>query len=343
MARPVTIEDVAAAAGVSVATVSRALRDMPNVADSTRRRVREAAEQLDYVVDPRASRLAVGRTATIAIAVPVLDAWYSAKVVAGIETLANEAGFDVSLYVVPTDEHRRRFLSGRGAWWGRCDAAVMIDIGMTDGEADRLLHAGARIVTVGTTTPCFSSVRIDDMNVGRLAVEHLLELGHRDIGVIGGYPHFDVGFKAPTGRRAGAVAALTEAGIDLPPSRIRSGGFMLQGGREAVIEMLADPEPPTAVFCMSDEMAFGAIDGARQLGWSCPEQLSVVGVDDHDVAEAFGLTTVRQRVDEIGAKAARLVMLALSEPDAGPAHEILDTALIVRRSTALPGAPAPAG
>lgn len=336
MTRPVTIEDVALAAGVSVATVSRALRDMPNVAESTRRRVRAAAEDLAYVVDPRASRLAVGRTATLAIAVPVLDAWYFAKVVAGIEALAHDAGFDVSLYVVPTDAQRERFLAGRGAWWGRCDAAVLVDIGMGPEEAERLLGEGATIVTVGTRTDCFSSVTIDEAGAAASAVQHLLELGHRDIGLIGGEPHYDAGFVAPTERRSGVRSALSAAGLELNPRWDRSGGFSVQGGREAMAAMLVEPESPSAVFAMSDEMAFGAIDALGQLGRDCPDDVSIVGFDDHDIAEPFGLTTIRQRVDVLGANAARLAFRALAEPDAGPAHEVLGTEVVVRRSTRAP-------
>ncbi len=336
MGRAITIEDVAAAAGVSVATVSRALRDMPNVAESTRRRVRDAADELAYVVDPRASRLAVGRTATIAIAVPVLDSWYHAKAVAGIEALVHEAGFDVSLYVVPTAAEREKFVAGRGAWWGRCDAAIMIDVGVTDVEADRLLLGGARLVTVGTTTSCFSSVTIDEAAAATCAVDHLLGLGHRSIGLISGERHLDVGFRAPTERRRGVEEALAGAGVPLLPDRQRSGGFSVQGGREAINGLLRSDDPPTAVFSMSDEMAFGAMDELRILGRTCPADLSIVGFDDHDVSEAFGLTTIRQRVDALGAAAARLAFRALSEPDAGPSHEELGTELVVRRSTSAP-------
>ncbi len=336
MGRAVTIEDVAAAAGVSVATVSRALRDMPNVAESTRRRVRDVADQLAYVVDPRASRLAVGRTATIAIAVPVLDSWYHAKAVAGIEALVHEAGFDVSLYVVPTAADREKFVAGRGAWWGRCDAAIMIDLGITDAEADRLLLSGARLVTVGTSTSCFSSVTIDEAAAATCAIEHLLALGHRAIGLISGERHLDVGFRAPTERRRGVEEALNAAGVPLRPDRQWSGGFSVQGGREAVGDLLNSDEPPTAVFSMSDEMAFGAIDELRVRGRSCPDDLSIVGFDDHDISEAFGLTTMRQRVDALGAAAARLAFRSLSEPDAGPSHEELGTELVVRRSTGAP-------
>ncbi len=333
--RRATIEDVATAAGVSVATVSRALRGLPNVAFSTRELVRSVADTLDYHADPAASRLATGRSRAIGIAVPLLNGWYFSQVVAGAEAVCTEAGYDLIVMGVTGDEARRHLLAGRNAVHRRVDAIVMVDIPLTPEEVDTLADRGFPVVTVGGTTSRFPSVGIDDVEVGRLATAHLLELGHRRIALLGGQPEDPLGFDVPDLRRHGYELAHAQAAVELDPTLQIGGNFSVQGGYEAMTALLGLGTPPTAVFAMSDEMAFGALWALRVLRRRAPDDVSVIGVDDHDVSAVMDLTTVRQRVADHGARAARLLIDGLAGgPLAAMRHQ--SPVELVRRGTTGP-------
>ena len=329
--RQATIEDVASAAGVSVATVSRALRDLPNVAPSTRDRVLEVARNLSYVANPTASRLAVGRTGTVAVLVPLFDSWYFAKIVAGIEAVLKDKDVDLLLYAVGNEPERQEFLAGRGAWWQRSDALVMVDVRLTEEEAARLAASGARIVTVGSRTTPFSSITLDEELGARKAVQHLLDGGHRRIGAITGDPH-SIKFRVPILRLQGFRDCLAEAGITNDPELEQPGGFSIKGGQEGMAALLDHPDPPTAVFAMSDEMAFGALGELHRRGLRAPDDVAIVGFDNNDYSHLLGLTTVSQPVDTIGATAGRQVLRLLETPDAPVEHTVAATDLLVRET-----------
>lgn len=327
-----TIEDVAAAAGVSVATVSRALRDLPNVAPSTREKVRAVATELAYVSNPSASRLAAGRTGTVAVVVPVFDAWYFSSVVAGIEAVVKAENIDLLLYAVGNEEDRVSFFAGRGAWWQRSDALVMIDVALGEESAHRLASSGARIVTVSGETDHFSSVALDERAASATATQHLIDRGHTRIGVLTG-ESLSAGFRVPVLRLEGFRGALRAAGLVVDPSLERSGNFSMEGGAEAMAALLNAAEPPTAVFAMSDEMAFGAISEMRARGLRSPEDVAIIGFDDHQMAEAMGLTTIRQPVDTIGALAGKAVLELIQNPTSAITHQVIETELIIRSTT----------
>lgn len=303
-----TIEDVALAAGVSVATVSRALRGLPNVAPSTRDRVSRIARELDYRPDPAASRLATGRSRVIGLVVPLLNSWYFAQVASGAEAVCTEQGYDVMVLGTPDTRSRRALFDQAGTLHRRVDGLILVDVPLTDDDADELVARGLAVVTIGHDTDRFPSLGIDDTTVAELAVDHLVGLGHRRIALLGGQPDDPLGFEVPHHRRDGYANALRRAGIDPDPALRVSGNFSVLGGRDATQVLLALPDPPTAIFAMSDEMAFGALLAARHAGFSVPRDLSVVGVDDHDVSVVVGLTTVRQQIADHGATAARLVI-----------------------------------
>jgi LacI family repressor for deo operon, udp, cdd, tsx, nupC, and nupG len=306
-----TIEDVAAAAGVSVATVSRALRGLPNVAFSTREHVRRIADDLAYRADPAASRLATGRSRSIAVAVPMLNGWYFSQVIAGAEAVFTETGYDMIVLGVTGAAARSALLDSTASIHRRVDGLIVVDIPLSQNDVETLHDRGQRVVTIGATTTRFPSVGIDDVAVGELATRHLVELGHRRIGLIAGQPEDPLGFHVPDLRRAGYELALAAAGIPIDPALQLGGNFSVVGGRDAMAALLELAHPPTAVFAMSDEMAFGAMLALRQAGRSTPDDVALVGVDDHDLAMVVGLTTVRQAVADHGSRAARLIVAQL--------------------------------
>ena len=334
-----TIEDVAAVAGVSVATVSRALRNLPNVATATRRRVIDAAAALHYRPDPHAAGLATGRTHAIGMAVPFIERWYFAQVVGGVESVLATAGMDVLLYAVDGEDARRRFLTEAMPFRKRVDGLVVVDLRLSDDEARQLAEVGVRLVTMGVQTPSYPSLTVDSAAAARTAVEHLVDLGHRRIGFIGGDPaaYNPPGTSVPELRRQAYREVLTRRGLPLDPRWDLDGRFTIAGGLEAMERLLTQDELPTALFAASDEMAMGVIVGARAAGLSIPPDISLVGFDDHDAAEALGLTTVRQRAFDMGATAAGILLDVLTDRVARSVEQ--PTELVVRSTTAPPSQP----
>jgi DNA-binding LacI/PurR family transcriptional regulator len=332
----VTIEQVARRANVSVATVSRALRGLPNVAPSTRSRVEQVARDLDYQVDTYASRLATGRSDTVGLAVPNINSWYFAQVAAGVEAVLADAGMDVLLHSVDDGEGRSRLLSGQSSVRRRLDGLILIDVLLTAAEIRTLAADPVHVVTVGQRTEDFPSVTVDNRQAALTVTRHLLGLGHRRVGLIGGSVRTSLPFDVPGHRRQGYVEALLEAGLDYHADLEADGGFSVKGGSEAMVHLMSESRPPTAVFALSDEMAMGAIKAATDLGLQVPGDVSIVGFDDHELAGVFGLTTVRQDREWHGATAGRLLLGLTDDPSPEVAHVVGETRLLVRSTTGPP-------
>jgi len=176
--------------------------------------------------------------------------------------------------------------------------------------------------------------------VARLATEHLLSLGHLSIAHIGGNHEVERDFHLPTNRRVGYEAALEAVGITPDPELFQPADFTLQGGYQAAKQLFGNPRKrPTAVFAASDEMAIGTMLAARDMGLHVPEDVSVIGVDDHELSEFFGLSTVAQFPAEQGRQAVAILMDQLhpGRSDVSTINTPLDFELIVRSSTARPG------
>jgi DNA-binding LacI/PurR family transcriptional regulator len=333
----ITIRDVAAAAGVSTATVSRALRGLPHVDAETRDRVVRVAAELDYVMSPSASRLASGRTGSIAVITPYIARWYFSEVLAGVETVLQSSGTDLLLFTVgdPTDENR---IPPQRRLRRRVDGVLVVALPAEDPSIEGLLDMGLPVSLIGSTSPRVPSVAIDDVEAGRTATRHLLDLGHRRIAVIGGRP-IPSAFTPEHDRLVGYRAALEEVGLVPDPMSEVFGYFTIVGGEQAMSALLALPEPPSAVFAMSDEMGFGAMLALRSHGLRPGADVSVVGIDGHDMARLAGLTTVEQPVRELGRRAAEALLAQLRTPvpaSDGQAATVLSTRLVVRGSTGVP-------
>lgn len=332
--RVTTIEDVAKEAGVSVATVSRALRGLPHVAEKTRARVVDVAATLNYRRDLSAAALVTGETMVVAMAVPLLDSWYFSQAMAGAEATLATAGYDLLLASVGGDEQRHRLL--HGTFTNRADGLILADVRVPDDEAEILARQHTRVVTVGIELAGTSSVMVDDRALAREAVNHLIDLGHHRIALIAGSSDESERFAVPGERQQGYGEALAAAGVEASPEYVVHGGFSVDGGRRAMTALLDLPEPPTAVFAMSDEMAFGALRELWHRGLDAPDDVSLIGVDDHELAEVVGLSTIGQQVAEHGAMAARLLLDELAGRTNGPSRHMAETVLIARRTTAAP-------
>jgi DNA-binding LacI/PurR family transcriptional regulator len=334
-----SIQDVADLAGVSTATVSRALSGNGTVSAATRERVALAATELGYVVSSNASSLATGRTKNLGVVIPVLSRWFFSTVLEGAERALLSNGYDLTLYNLSGGGEERRSVFEHFLLRKRVDAVIALSLELTPSEVSRLLAMNKPIVGVGGPLPGVRTLSIDDIAVARLATEHLLSLGHRFVAHIGGGPDFERDFHLPTNRRVGYEAALEAVGITPDPDLVRDADFTIQGGYTAAKQLLGNPRNrPTAIFAASDEMAIGTILAARDLGLRVPEDLSVIGVDDHDLAEFFGLTTVAQFPGLQGQKAVEILMEELhpGQRTQGALNTPLPYELIVRSSTARP-------
>lgn len=339
-----SLADVARAAGVSKATASRALSDAAYVAPSTRERVLAAAADLGYVVSSSAASLVTGRSHTIGVVTPFINRWFFAEVLEGVEAELNRRGYDLTLYRVADDaDHRRRvfdyFLQRK-----RVDAVITIGLALSPAEIDLLRALGRPHVAVGPAVQGVTSLSIDDRAVGRLVTEHLLGLGHLRLVHLGGGRDEQVQFHAHAARLRGFRDAIKAAGLE-HDGDVRITPYTVEGGYEVALELLADPRArPTGIVAGCDEIAIGAITAARQLGILVPSQLSVVGVDDHTLAEMFGLTTVRQDPREQGEHAVQLVLADDADDRLAPPRVVeMPTSLRVRASSTAPAPLAVAG
>jgi len=330
-----TIEDVAHRAGVSIATVSRALRGLPDVAPPTRERVVRAARDLDYVASPYAARLASGRTHAVGVAVPFVTRWFFTQVVAGAERVLREAGYDTLLYNLGGQAGRERFF-GRMPVRKRVDGLLMLCTPLAEGEIEAVRALRLPVAVVGAAQSGFASVRVDDVASARLAVDHLIDLGHRRIGLISGGSDEAMHATATIDRRRGYWQALRDAGVRLDPGLDVPGHFTPGGGRAAMEWLLGLTDPPSAVFAASDEMAYGAMRAIRTAGLRVGADVSVVGFDDHEMSDLLELTTVAQPAVRQGELAARALLIALGPKAPAPRAQTVPTRLVVRASTRPP-------
>ena len=327
----VTLDDVARHAGVSAATASRALGDGPHVAAATRERVRAAAEELDYVASPEATRLAGGPTGRVAVLVPHPSRWFFGELLEGLEGELRAADLDLVLFRVGGPEERAAFFARLPA--RRKVDAVVVLTPVDETEHARLASLDVAVVAAGGRVAPYPSIAVDEHAAGRQAMDHLLHLGHRRIGMI---DVEDAG--RPDGRRAAWEAALRDAGVEPDGDLVVTVPADGEGGADGMARLLGLRSPPTAVFAHSDEIALGAVRTLRRAGLRIPEDLSVIGIDDHPLAALTDLTTVAQPVREQGRRAGELVQAAL-RGELDQQAVTLPTRLVLRSTTSPPAAP----
>lgn len=332
-----TIRDVARRAGVAPATVSRVINNTAVVSETTRQRVLAAVAELSFVPNPIARRLSLGRTQAVAAIVPFFTTPSFVERLRGLEQKLTEAGYDLIVFNVETPERRDRCFA-EVPHPQRVDGVVIMTFAPSLEQAMSLQRAEVPVVLVDSRHPLLLSVTEDSYRGGLLATQHLLELGHERIGYISDVFEDRFNFTSRSRLRyEGYMAALLEAGQAPNPSFSRQ---CTTHGREAARQMahaLLDlPERPTAIFAASDTQAMGVLEAARERGLRVPEELSVVGYDDIEIAAYLGLTTVRQQLYASGQRGAELLLEAIASPRLAPRQEVLPIELVVRRTTAPP-------
>lgn len=331
----VPVHAVADRAGVSVSTVSRALRGVPGIAEATRKRVQDAANELGYVASPSASRLATGCTRTVTVVVPLLSKWFFAEVIAAAGRVLSREGYDVLLTELSTPELRARFFASHRLH-GRSDGALVIALQLTPEELGGLEAQGQAVALVGSERSGASSVRVEDRDGGRAATRHLVNLGHERIAFLGiqEEPNSTLGGVPPAERVLGYRDALTETGLAVDPALELRVENTVGAGAAAMTALSTLAQPPTALVAASDELAFGALATLRGAGLRVPDDFSVVGYDNHELAGAIGLTTMDHGVAEQGRLAAEALVATLRGASAVTGR--IEPHLVVRGSTAPP-------
>lgn len=336
-AGPSRIHDVARAAGVSTATVSRALRDLDRVSPETRARVLAAAAELRYVPSPHAASLKSGKTGVLGVVVPYLTRWFFAHLIDGAESVLRQDGYHLLVFNVGARGEQRALVLDQQLLAKRLDGMLVLNADLDAHEVTLLEGLGLPLVTVGVDLAGHDRVGIDDVQAAGAAMTHLLELGHRRIAYVGGDPTRDVHLATAINRMTGVRQAAARAGVALDAGMLLHSDWTLAGGVAAGNELLGRRTPPTAVLAASDEMAIGILHAARCRRVGVPGDLSVVGIDDHEMSFTHDLTTIRQQVREQGRAAALLLLDALAGRSAGARRDvILPTELVLRGSTGPP-------
>ena len=330
------IVDVAREAGVSTATVSRALSGKDYVSQETKTLVQEVAERLGYVPSASAYTLVTGRTKNIGVVVPYVDRWFFSTALETVDRELVKAGYDVTLYNLSSGDDHRNSVFSRSLPRKRVDAVMCISVKMTDDEIASLAKVNKPIVALGGPIAGAKSIKINDTSAGRLATDHLLTMGHTNIAMIGQNEKDDKLFNVFNERRDGYETALQLAGIQPRAGWYKAvSKYAISEGYSAAKQLLGDPHnAPTAIFASSDELAVGAMLAAKDMGLKVPQDVSIVGVDNHELADFFGITTIDQNVTGQAELLVKTMLQLLDDPE----HAVNDVVewpiqLIVRGST----------
>ena len=335
-----TLKEVAALAGVSAATVSKVLSNTPYVSEATRALVLKAVADLGYTPNLAARALASGRTYNVGVIFPLIytSLFSDAQTIAileGVEAASSARGYNIliSTPTVPVEESvpYQRLIRSR-----YLDGFLLLENLPTGRMSDFIAAQGYPCVAIGYHSPDDNTnvVRIDDYGGAHAAAAHLAALGHRHIGIINAGQ--DTTFYYIDERIRGYRDALSAAGIDFGRLPMAYGAFSIASGATAMASLLAQGDsPPTAVLCVSDLMALGAMQTIRSAGLRIPDDISIVGFDDIPMAAYFDppLTTVRQPSREIGAGAAQMLFDLLEKKQDAVEAVLMPTSLVVRGSS----------
>ncbi len=326
-----TINDIARLAKVSKKTVSRVINRAPFVKEETRRRVDAVMSELGYVPDPQARGLALRRSFLVGLIYDNPNAQFVVNAQQGVLDGIRGTGFE--LVVHPCHRLAKDFLTEVAGFIDRqklYGVVLLPPVSENDKLVDLITERGCRYVRVASAKidDAAHLVMSNDRAVTAQAAKHLAALGHTRIGFVAG----PKGFRSREERRAGFVAGLKAAGLDLPSELCVDGAYTFESGVAAAAALLALKPRPTAIFASNDEMAAGVYQGARQLGLSVPDDLSIIGFDDTPVSSRLWppLTTVHWPILEMGRAAARKLLLGAVDGDVVvPAH-------LVERNSAAP-------
>jgi DNA-binding LacI/PurR family transcriptional regulator len=332
---PVTIKEVAQRANVSIATVSRVVNSSDKVSPATREKVLQACKELGYSPNLQAKRLKLGKTHSIMAVLPFLTLPSIVERLRGVQQALAPSEFDLIPFSVGSPEDREAYLislSNRS----RADGVLIISLPITDTQVERFHNINMPVVLIDSSHPKLKRINVDDTAGGKLATDHLIELGHRRIAFISDHLDTPLHFSSMAERFKGYRKALDEKRIAFNPKYQLQGLHGRQEAKQMALELLNMDVPPTAIFAASDTQAIGALDAAKQLNLSVPENLSVIGYDDIRDADYVNLTTIKQPLFESGLEGGKALLNLIESGIPDNQETYLPLSLVVRGTTAAP-------
>lgn len=327
-----TIYDVAERAGVSITTVSRMLNAPDKVNPETRDRILEAIDALGFVPKAEARARALSQTGRVGVITPFFTAPSFVQRMRGIANELSKSSYELVIYTVDSADRLQGYLASM-TLTGNLDGLIIMSLPVTDADANRLLDHQIPTVLIEYPNPLLSSVEIDDFAGGKMAAKYLIQKGHRRFAFLGDtdLPQYAIHSAVP--RLQGFLAEIKEAGLTVPDEFIRFAPYRQEETRQAALELLSLPEPPSAMFVATDFQALAVLKAARQLNIPVPEKLAVLGFDNLDMAEYADLTTICQHLDESGRLAVEILLSRIEDPSR-PVQHVHIPLTLVERTTA---------
>lgn len=331
-----SIHEVARRARVSIATVSRTINGVPTVTPQLSRRVWKVVKELGYYPNTQARALVSGRSRIFGLIVSEITNPFFPEIVQGFEDVAVQHNYEI-LTTSTVHDPRRMALSVRRMIERRVEGVAIVTFGMEEELFDDLKSRQVPLVfiDVGPSLPRISNIRIDYLHGIRQAVQHLAALRHRDIAFVSG----PLVLKTAVARQRAFLRAMEEVGMSVEPKYQIEGNHTMEGGIDALQQLLKLPKPPTAVLCSNDMTAIGVMRQAYEEGIKIPDNLSVIGFDDIRLAQFIipPLTTVKMSQTEIARLAFHALLSEVQRKSASPegSEYVLRTSLVLRDSTAM--------
>ncbi len=333
-----TIRDVARIAEVSTATVSRVINSPEKVSRETRENVYQAMRLCHYTYNALARGFATRRSHSIGLIIPTITNPIFAESTRGIQDVADEYGYHVIIgnsdYQYKQEERLVAVLRER-----QVEGFMITTTDLRGKVISSLLHERFPLVLLYSTVRKggISAVGVDNFKGGFRATEHLVSRGHRRIGMLAGKFSFS---DRSYHRWYGYRNCLKKYGISYDPQLVVQSDYSLASGRNGAVRLMNLNNPPTAIFCANDYIALGAMEGARQMGLSLPDDLSIVGFDGIKIGSFItpNLTTILQPAYEMGKVGTQVLLNQIQQKIKKPVHILLETQLIERQSTTRPKA-----
>ena len=329
-----TMSEVARHAGVGIGTVSRVINDQPNVSAAMRQRVRLSMDAVGYRMPKGRTGARAGRASYVGVLTVFFNEPSVYERCKGLIGHLQPLGYGTAVYDTVAEDQISRQIESMVSH--PLDGAVVISAQLGEEDLRALRSAPFPVVMVDAYYDGFRCVGTDDRLGGEIATRHLLDMGHRRIGFIG-EPKGQFGFVASSLRERGFREAHKKAGCRVDESIVRHGAHIRSAAKHLAIDLLSLPDPVSAIVATSDVQAIGVMEAAAELGVSVPDQLSIIGYDDLEVASFMGITTVRQQLELSGQRGAAHVLEAINGDTRYGAPEKLDVEVIVRNTTRPPG------
>ncbi len=328
----VTIYDIAREAKVGIGTVSRVLNNSPKVTDATREKVITVAQRLNYQPHAFAQALARKRSNTLSAVIPFFTNYFFIEVLQGVQETLASLGYDLIIHGVTSKEQMEEYLL-RTIKKGRVDGALVFSLPISNEFAQEFIHKKIPLVLVDTFHKSFDSIRIDNMEGARIATEHLISLGHKNIGMINANMR-----SVPARERLKSfIETLIKHGVEVRDdfiaisAQLKNDGFSREAGYESAKELLSrNGDFPTAIFVSSDIQAIGVLTALEEHNLHIPRDISVVSFDNIELSKYFGLTTMQQPMYKMGELAVRKILDRIEQPEREVTMENFTPSLVVR-------------